>query len=81
MTCDELLIYLSSYLDNELDEDLAEAAQAHLATCGNCKVVLNTTRQVMILGRGQRQRTIPAAGRGALFNRLQEAFQRRGEQA
>jgi anti-sigma factor RsiW len=78
MTCDELLTYLSSYLDNELDVDLAEAARAHLATCQNCKVVLNTTRQVMVLGRGQGQRTIPAVERGALFTRLREAFEQRG---
>lgn len=74
MTCDELLTYLSSYLDRELDEELAQAAREHLATCRNCRVVLNTTQQVIVLGRGQSQRTIPVVQRETLFTRLQEAF-------
>jgi anti-sigma factor RsiW len=81
MTCDDLLIYLSSYIDHELDEELAQAARDHLATCRNCRVVLNTTQQVIVLGRGQRQRAIPIAERRALFTRLQAAFLRRPSDA
>lgn len=33
MTCEELLQYLSDYIDQNLDEELTAAAQAHLATC------------------------------------------------
>lgn len=74
MTCDELLQYLSAYLDRELDDDLTEAAQQHLATCQQCQVVLNTTQQVILLGHGQRQQAIPASQRKRLFARLQTAF-------
>lgn len=74
MTCEEFVAYLSSYLDNELDADLTAAAREHLATCHNCHVVMDTTRRVIILGRGESQHTIPATRRDALFVRLQEAF-------
>ncbi len=76
MTCEELLVYLSEYIDRELDEALAGAARDHLATCRNCQVVLNTTQRAIILGRGQTQRVIPVARRDALFARLQAAFLR-----
>ncbi len=76
MNCDDVLVYLSDYIDHELDAELTQAAQAHLATCQNCQIVLNTTQQVIVLGTGEHQRTIPATQRSALFNRLQEAFLR-----
>jgi anti-sigma factor RsiW len=76
MTCEELITYLSGYVDDELGEDLTREARRHLATCQNCQVVLNTTQRTILLGRGQAQRTIPADRRGLLFARLQEAFLR-----
>lgn len=74
MTCEELLAYLSDYIDNNLDEELIEEAQAHLATCRNCKVVLDTTQQTIFLFRAQGERQIPARRRQRLFQELEKAF-------
>ncbi|HEV2456785.1 MAG TPA: zf-HC2 domain-containing protein [Ktedonobacterales bacterium] len=76
MTCEELITYLSSYIDDELDQELSREAQEHLATCQNCQIVLNTTQRTILLGRGQARRTFPADRRSPLFARLQEAFLR-----
>ena len=74
MTCEELLQYLSDYIDRNLDEELEAAAQEHLATCENCRVVLSTTEQTITLFRERGQRTIPAARRRRLFNQLENVF-------
>ena len=74
MQCEDLLVYLSDYIDNDLDEELVAVAQQHLATCQNCKVVLNTTEKTIHLYRKYRTRTIPAQRRGKLFDALQTAF-------
>lgn len=74
MTCEELLAYLSDYIDRDLDEELTADAQEHLATCHNCRVVLDTTQQTIFLFREQGKRTIPAQRRERLFGRLQDAF-------
>ena len=74
ITCEELLKYLSDYIDNNLDEALTEVAQHHLATCHNCRVVLDSTQKTILLFREQGQRTIPADRRQRLFNQLQDAF-------
>lgn len=80
MTCEELLQYLSDYIDQNLDEALSAAAQEHLATCQNCRVVLDTTEQTISLFREHGRRTIPAARRQRLFTQLQDAFlQNEGE--
>ena len=77
MKCEELLQYLSDYIDQELDEELTAEAQEHLANCHNCRVVLDTTQQTIFLFREQGKRTIPAAQRQRLFNQLQNAFLKR----
>ena len=79
MTCDELVSYLSDYLDQELDEDLTAAAQQHLATCQNCRIVLHTTQRVIQLGQAHYQVDLPSSRRERLFTRLRMAFlQERG---
>lgn len=81
MKCEELLTYLSDYIDRDLDEALTAEAQEHLATCHNCRVVLDTTQQTIFLFRQQGKRTIPAARRQQLFNQLQDAFLKRDDDA
>ena len=77
MECEELLAYLSDYIDQNLDQELRADAQEHLATCQNCRVVLDTTQQTIFLYRKQGRRVIPAARRQRLFNELQNAFLKR----
>ena len=77
MQCEELLHYLSDYIDRNLDETLTLEAQEHLATCQNCRVVLDTTQQTIFLYRRQGQRQIPVVRRQRLFNQLQDAFLKR----
>lgn len=74
MTCEQLVSYLSAYLDQELDEELTAAAQQHLATCSNCRVVLHTTRRVIQLGQAQYQVALQASQRERLYSRLRQAF-------
>lgn len=75
LTCEHLVQYLSDYIDGDLDEELREAAQRHLATCENCRVVLDTTQKTILFYREQgRQETIPMARREALFDRIAAAF-------
>ena len=79
MKCEELVHYLTDYLDQELDEDLTAAAQEHLATCHNCRVVVDTTRKTIELYREREKQTIPATRRQKLFDELQAAFRKRDD--
>jgi anti-sigma factor RsiW len=74
MKCEQLLQYLSDYIDQNLDDELTAEAQAHLATCQNCRVVLDSTQQTIFLFHEQGKRTIPAKSRERLFDQLQDAF-------
>lgn len=75
MSCEELIAYLSDYIDRNLSAELLGEAQAHLATCQNCQVVLDSTQKVIFLYHATRQRAIPAHRRQAIFSRLKQAME------
>lgn len=77
MNCEQLVHYLSDYIDNTLDDALAAEARAHLSTCHNCRVVLDSTQRTILLYReqGQQQVIPPTRGR-ALYERLAQALAR-----
>ncbi|MCX7977091.1 MAG: zf-HC2 domain-containing protein [Bellilinea sp.] len=75
MNCEELIRYLSDYIDNNLDEDLRADAEEHLRTCHNCHVVLDTTRKTILMYKGSLKEPIPAPRREALFDRLLKAIE------
>lgn len=79
MNCAELVRYLSRYIDNDLDDDLAAAACEHLATCANCQIVLDSAQRTIALGRGLSARVVPTDRREALFMRIQAALAQRDE--
>lgn len=81
MTCAELIRYLSDYLDNELDEDLAAEARHHLETCQNCQVVLDTTQKAILLCKQTGRTTIPMERRSRLFHQIQKALENREEKS
>ena len=75
LTCAQLVTYLSDYIDNRLDETLTAAARAHVATCENCRVVLDSTQQMILLYRecGQKQEISPQR-QERLYNELLDVF-------
>lgn len=83
MTCDELVKYLSDYIDNNLNGDLMAAAEEHLATCDNCRVVLNSTQQMILLYREKgKTQQIPRERQQQLYSHLEQVFlNRNGEKS
>jgi len=75
LTCEDLVRYLSDYLDGDLDEELSQAARDHLATCENCSVVLDSTQKTILLYQEQGQATQLSSGRkDDLYKQIAAAF-------
>lgn len=78
LTCEELVRYLSDYIDQELDADLSQAAREHLSTCHNCRVVLDSTQKVILLYQdAAHARAIPAERQKRLHDDLAAIFAQR----
>lgn len=75
LTCADLVKYLSDYIDGELDEALSQAAEEHLATCPNCRVVLDSTQKTILLYQTQEQViTLPKQRKAQLYHQLADVF-------
>lgn len=81
LTCEDLVRYLSDYINGDLDETLSVAAHHHLATCQNCRVVLDSTQQMILLFREQGQSIKIAESRKAsLYDQIAAAFNAQPDQ-
>ncbi|HEX5808347.1 MAG TPA: zf-HC2 domain-containing protein [Anaerolineales bacterium] len=70
-TCENLLGSLSEYIDGGLSPELCQELEKHLASCENCRVVLNTTRRTIDLVHSPSEKpAIPDDVRERLFKRL-----------
>jgi anti-sigma factor RsiW len=47
--CQDLISYLSDYVDGALNEDLCAELEEHLAHCPNCQIVVNTLKRTIEL--------------------------------
>jgi anti-sigma factor (TIGR02949 family) len=74
MTCDEVLARLSDYLDGTLDGATAEGLREHMATCGNCRIVLDTTHSTIALLRRAATPALPERSRQRLLQQLRQRF-------
>ena len=74
MNCEELVHYLSDYIDHCLSDELVEAARIHLACCPKCRVVLDSTQRLILLYQKAGAPAIPVSRRAALYDRLEHAL-------
>jgi len=58
-SCQGLLGPLSEYISGEAAESPCMRINAHLAECENCRVVLNTVRQTILLYRATASAELP----------------------
>jgi predicted anti-sigma-YlaC factor YlaD len=70
--CDALLQSLSEYIDGGLSDEMCQEIQKHLESCGDCRVVFNTTRRTIDLVRmpPREPESLPDDVRERLFKRL-----------
>lgn len=80
MDCETLLKYLSEYIDNNLDDTLTAAAESHLRSCENCKVMLDSTQRTILLYRAQgTQQLLPDARQQRLYQQIEALFRQRDD--
>ena len=68
--CHHLLDDLSQYLDGEASAAVCAEIERHLATCDNCRVVVDTMNKTVLLYRDLPQPTLPDDVRSRLFQSL-----------
>ncbi|MCC6165932.1 MAG: zf-HC2 domain-containing protein [Caldilineaceae bacterium] len=65
--CQALCAQLSGYLDGEVAAEVCAAIDAHLATCPDCRVVVNTLDRTVRLYRGLPAAALPTEAAARLY--------------
>jgi anti-sigma factor RsiW len=66
-TCRRYLSSLGDYVEGVLSADLCDELEAHMATCENCRVVVNTLAKTITLYRQMPSPELPSAVKERLF--------------
>jgi len=79
LDCRQVLHELSNYLDDEVTLELKSAIEEHLARCGRCWVVYDTTRRTLRLVAAHCPPATPLAVSERLHARLQQLYTASGD--
>ena len=71
MHCREIFQNMSEYIDGELDGQLCAEIEAHIETCRDCKIVIDTLKKtIQLVQISGRETELPKDVRMRLFARL-----------
>lgn len=71
MNCQEIFQNMSEYIDGELDGQLCAEIEAHIETCPDCKIVIDTLKKtIQLVQISGRETELPKDVRKRLFTRL-----------
>jgi hypothetical protein len=68
--CDDVLLKISDYLEDDLDPALKRTIEGHLAECRHCRVVLKGAANVVALYGDETMFSLPASFHSRLRSRL-----------
>jgi len=79
MNCQDILDNLNGYIDGELDHQLCLDIEAHIKSCPDCKIVVNTLKKtVQLCQKVGQEAELPEDVRKRLYARLDlEAYARK----
>lgn len=71
--CSNLLEYISSYIDGELeDQELCSEIETHLDNCENCQIMVDTLKKTLYLYQARAEKApLPSDVRTRLFAKLE----------
>lgn len=77
MNCKKVILQLSSYLDGVLDSNMRSDLEQHLASCTDCRIVVDTCRKTIQVFCNSEPVPLPDDVHKRLHNALLERFRRK----
>ncbi len=72
--CPDYINDLNDYLDGAIDPSLCQEIEAHIGTCKNCRIMVDTMKQTVKLCREGTQEELPPALSSKLNNLLKKRW-------
>ncbi|MDF1520547.1 MAG: zf-HC2 domain-containing protein [Brevefilum sp.] len=71
ITCQNILENLNTYIDGELGDEICADIEAHIQTCLDCRIVVNTLKKTIELCKyADSESSLPVETRHRLFAKL-----------
>ena len=74
MDCKEVRANMSCYIDGDGSEELRRLLREHVEQCRRCRVVFDTTGQMLGIVRDAEPFQVPLAVSARLYSRLEKIF-------
>ncbi len=73
--CSKYIQEIADYIDGEIDTALCAQLEEHLKTCNNCRIMVDTLRQTVVLCREGKKEKLPPE----IESKLNAALKKRWE--
>jgi len=75
--CNQYIQDINDYIDGEIDESLCSELEQHLKECSNCRIMVDSLRQTVVLCRGGKREALPEKLEIKLTNALRERWEKK----
>lgn len=75
--CNKQIQNICAYIDGELDPSLCKEIDKHLKECRNCRIMVDTLRQTVVLCREGKTERLPAEIENQLNNVLRRKWEKK----
>ncbi len=75
--CREYIKDLSDYLDGDIDSGLCAEIESHIGECENCRIMIDSLKQTVILCREGKPEPLPEALEKRLKDKLKERWDKK----
>jgi anti-sigma factor (TIGR02949 family) len=73
--CDQYIQNINDYLDGEADESFCQELEQHLKGCKNCRIMVDTLKQTVVLCRDGKKEKLPDEITSKLTAKLKQKWQ------
>ncbi len=75
--CNEYIQSICDYVDGEADSSLCADIEKHLESCKNCRIMIDTLKQTVVLCRDGKPEPLPAELEAKLKNALRIKWEKK----
>ena len=75
--CSKYIQNIADYIDGEIDESLCADIEKHLKECNNCRLMVDTLKQTVVLCRDGKKEKLPPEIENKLNNSLKLRWEKK----
>jgi len=75
--CSKYIQNIADYIDGEIDESLCADIEKHLKECNNCRLMVDSLKQTVVLCRDGKKEKLPPELENRLNNVLKSRWQKK----